>query len=119
MVVKGLIWLGTRTENFTDTVAFAERVLGMTPTDLSPGLALFPLADGSAFEVFGPDHPGGGHPARGVVGGFEVDDVASARDELVAEGVEVSELEEGAWWCWAYFRASDGNLYEIAGRRGA
>ena len=48
--------------------------------------------------------------------GFRVEDVAAARDELVAAGVEVTSLELGSRDAWAYFRAPDGNLYEIVGR---
>jgi catechol 2,3-dioxygenase-like lactoylglutathione lyase family enzyme len=119
MEVKGLMWVGTRTERFDETVAFAERVLGLGAPDGEPGMAFFELPDGSAFEVFAPGHPGGGHPAApGPVAGFEVDDVLAAREELVAAGVEVSELGEGESWRWVYFRAPDGHAYEILGRIG-
>ena len=113
MLVKGVSWIGTRTDRFDDMVSFVERVLGLPTTEREPGRAAFELDDGSLFEVFAPEHHGGGHPPSGVVAGFEVDDVASARRELAAAGVEVSELRAASAWRWAYFRAPDGNLYEI------
>jgi catechol 2,3-dioxygenase-like lactoylglutathione lyase family enzyme len=116
MIVRGLIWLGTRTDRHEEMVAFAERTLGLRPSEREPGCAAFELPDGSLFEVFGPDHAGGGHPPEGAVAGLEVDDVAGAHEELAAAGVEVSELHAGEAWRWAYFRAPDGNLYEIVGR---
>jgi catechol 2,3-dioxygenase-like lactoylglutathione lyase family enzyme len=114
--VLGLTWLGTRTPRFDEMVAFAEDVLGLERAFGEKGLAGFRLEDGSLFEIFAPGHPGGGHPKSGVVGGFVVDDVATACVELDAAGLEVSPLETAGSGAWAYFRAPDGNLYEIVGR---
>jgi catechol 2,3-dioxygenase-like lactoylglutathione lyase family enzyme len=114
--VTGLSWLGTRTSSYEEMVEFAQRVLGLPPPQGEPGLAVFELPDGSLFEIFAPDHEGGGHP-DGVVAGFRVDDVAAARKELAAAGAEVTPLEGGSRDAWAYFRAPDGNLYEIVGPR--
>jgi catechol 2,3-dioxygenase-like lactoylglutathione lyase family enzyme len=112
--IKGLVWLGTRTERFEETVAFAEQVLGLPAPERGDGLAYFELEDGSAFEVFTPESPGGGHPG-GLIAGFEVEDVGEACRELAAAGAEVSDLHEGEQWRWAYFRAPDGNVYELVG----
>ena len=113
----GLTWIGTRTSSYDEMVEFAQRVLGLPPPQGEPGLAVFELPDGSLFEVFAPGHEGGGHPPSGVVAGFRVEDVTAARDELAAAGAEVTPLEQGSRDAWAYFRAPDGNLYEIVGRR--
>jgi catechol 2,3-dioxygenase-like lactoylglutathione lyase family enzyme len=115
MVVKGLIWLGTRTHRYEETVEFAERVLGLGAGQRDEGRAAFELPDGAVFEIFAPTHPGAGHPSSGAVAGFEVDDVGAAYEELVRTGVEVSELHTDGTWRWAYFRAPDDNLYEIVG----
>jgi catechol 2,3-dioxygenase-like lactoylglutathione lyase family enzyme len=115
MHVRGLVWLGTRTEHYEATVAFAADVLGLSLTDREPGMAIFTLPDGGTFEVFAPEHEGGGYPPRGVVAGFLVGDPAPARQELAAFGCEVSELHVGQTMRWAYFRAPDGNLYEGLG----
>lgn len=116
MNVQGLTWLGTRAREFETMVAFAEQVLGLTRLFERDGLVGFQLPDGSLFEVFAPGVPAGGHPPEGVVGGFKVDDLATAVAELEAAGVEVGELQRaGGSGEWVYFRAPDGNLYELIG----
>jgi len=112
MELKGVVWLGTRTERFDEMVAFAEDVLGLERKRGEDGLAAFELADGDTFEVFDPQHPGGGHP-DGVAGGFLVDDADAAVAELRAAGVEVTQVDSAGDYRWAYFRAPDGNLYEV------
>jgi catechol 2,3-dioxygenase-like lactoylglutathione lyase family enzyme len=62
------------------------------------------------YELFG---AGGDGP----VPLFEVDDLQTARAELVAAGVEViGEIERDASCEWFNFRGPDGNLYELASR---
>ena len=112
MKLKGVVWLGTRTGRFEEMVSFAQNVLGLELKHGEDGLAVFALPDGDTFEIFDEHHPGGGHP-DGVAGGFLVDDAAAATAELRAAGVEVSELGEAGEFRWAYFRAPDGNLYEV------
>lgn len=117
MKVGGLTWIGTRARRFDDMVEFAEQTLGLSPTFEKEGGVGFELPDGSLFEIFAPGIEAGGHPPEGVVGGFEVDDVRAARAELEAAGVEVGELQtEAGFGAWVYFRAPDGNLYELVGR---
>ena len=116
MRVKGLIWLGTRTDRFDEMVWFVGHLLGLGEGEGDGGVVEWHLEDGSSFEVFGPEDPGGGHPETGAVAGLEVDDVANARDELLAAGVEISDLQQSGDWRWAYFRAPDGSVYEIVQR---
>ena len=116
MKVLGLTWLGTRTPHFDEMTRFAEDVLGLERAFGENGKAGYKLPDGGFFEVFGPGHPGGGHPESGVVGGFEVEDVGAARAELEATGAEVGALQSQGPIGWFYFRAPDGNFYEIVGR---
>jgi catechol 2,3-dioxygenase-like lactoylglutathione lyase family enzyme len=93
-------------------VAFAEEVLGLERRRGEDGLVAFELPDGDTFEVCGPKHPAGGHP-EGIAAGFLVDDAEAAAEELRSAGVEVSELASAGKFRWAYFRAPDGNLYEV------
>ena len=110
--LKGVVWLGTRTARFDEMVAFAQEVLGLEQKHGEDGLAVFELPGGDTFEVFDESHPGGGHP-DGIAGGFLVDDAEAAAAELRAAGVEVSEVGSAGAFRWAYFRAPDGNLYEV------
>jgi catechol 2,3-dioxygenase-like lactoylglutathione lyase family enzyme len=116
MKVHGLTWLGTREAEFDEMVHFAEAVLGLARSFEKEGVVGFELPDGSLFEVFAPGGFAGGHPPEGVVGGFKVDDLVAAREELEAAGVEVGDLQTaGGTGAWMYFRAPDGNLYELIG----
>jgi catechol 2,3-dioxygenase-like lactoylglutathione lyase family enzyme len=110
--LKGVVWLGTRTARFDEMTAFAENVLGVRAKHREDGLAIYELPRGDLFEIFDESHPGGGHP-DGVAGGFLVDDADAAAAELRAAGVEVSDVEGAGRFRWAYFRAPDGNLYEV------
>jgi catechol 2,3-dioxygenase-like lactoylglutathione lyase family enzyme len=116
MKVLGLTWLGTRAAQFDEMVRFAEDVLGLTRSFEKEGLVGFELPDRSVFEVFAPGGFAGGHPPEGVVGGFTVDDVTAAQAELSAAGIEIGELQTAGGGVWAYFRAPDGNLYELIGK---
>ena len=110
--VKGIVWLGTRTARFDEMTAFAENVLGLDAKHREDGLAMYALPGGDLFEVFDQAHPAGGHP-DGIAGGFLVDDTDQAVAELRAAGVEVTDVDSADAFRWAYFRAPDGNLYEV------
>jgi catechol 2,3-dioxygenase-like lactoylglutathione lyase family enzyme len=110
--LKGVVWLGTRTARFGEMSAFTRDVLGLEFKHGEDGLAVFELPDGDTFEIFDTHHPGGGHP-DGVAAGFLVDDAEAAATELRAAGVEVTEVGSAGEFRWAYFRAPDGNLYEV------
>jgi hypothetical protein len=78
MKIKGIIWLGTRTDRFTQMNDFCRDVMGLQQTLLEPGFAVFDLPNGDRLEVFGPEEPGNKfmtHP----VAGFLVDDIVAAR----------------------------------------
>jgi hypothetical protein len=67
------------------------------------------LAPGDPYYEFFMQH------AAGPVPLFEVDDVHSARTELMDAGIEiVGPLGRDRNWEWIHFRAPDGNLYELA-----
>jgi catechol 2,3-dioxygenase-like lactoylglutathione lyase family enzyme len=110
--LRGVVWLGTRTSRFDEMTAFAQDVLGLKTRHREDGLAMYELPRGDLFEVFDESHSGGGHP-DGVAGGFLVDDADAAVAELRAAGVEVTDVDGADAYRWAYFRAPDGNLYEV------
>ena len=111
MRVKGIVWLGTRTERFDEMREFFLEITGVAPRE-EPGLAAFDLASGDRIEVFDTD-VGESHMAAPVVG-FLVDDVAAARAELESRGIEfIGPIGTGAGSAWSHFRAPDGHVYEL------
>lgn len=115
MKAKGLVWLGTRTQNFDDTVRFFGDTLGLRAVHEEPDFAAFRLSNGDTVEVFGPGEGELEHFDTGPVTGFLVDDVARARVELEGAGTTfigpVHRGEDGG--SWSHFRGPDGNVYEI------
>jgi hypothetical protein len=112
MRIKGIVWLGTRTEQFDEMREFLVEITGVTPRD-DPGLAVFDLASGDRIEVFepaaGPDY------MDAPLVGFLVDDVAAARAELESRGIELlGPIRSGFNSSWAHFRAPDGHVYELS-----
>ena len=112
MKVKGLVWLGTRTDRFDAMVRFYEEVMGLHSEIKEPDFAVYRLADGATVEVFGPT--GYEHFSTGPVAGFQVDDVAETRAEMEAKGVEfIGPTGSADGHVWAHFRGPDGTVYEI------
>jgi catechol 2,3-dioxygenase-like lactoylglutathione lyase family enzyme len=120
MKVLGIRWVGVRAESNDEMVGFLRDVLGLQVAFEEDATTEFSLANDDRVQVFGPGHryyelfgSGGGGP----VPLFEVDDLQTARAELVAAGVEViGEIERNASWQWLNFRGPEGNLYELASR---
>ena len=114
MKVKGIIWLGTRTERFTEMTDFCRDLMGLKQTLLQPGFAIFDLPNGDRLEIFGPEESENQfmtHP----VAGFLVDDIVAARAEMEARGIEFIGPIEGETdvYQWTHFRAPDGFVYEL------
>ena len=115
-LVKGLVWVSSRTDHYEQMAGFYRDTLRL-PLELEDGeFAVFRLPDGSKAEVFGPSDTEHTHFTTGPVAGFLVDDVETAREVLEAEGIEfigpVHEWEPTGE-AWSHFRAPDGNVYEI------
>lgn len=114
MKIKGIIWLGTRTEHFDQMTAFCRDLLGLSQRSSEPGFAVFELPNGDLFEVFGSDQSMNAfmtHP----VAGFLVDDIVVARAEMEARGIEFLGPIQGDTedYKWTHFRAPDGFVYEL------
>ena len=114
MKVKGIVWLGTRTDRFEQMKDFCRDLLGLSQKLLEPGFAVYELPNGDLFEVFGSDQAENQfmtHP----VAGFLVDDIVAARAELEAKGIEFLGPIEGDTedYKWTHFRAPDGFVYEL------
>jgi hypothetical protein len=111
MRVKGIVWLGMRTERFDEMRDFFLEITGVAPRD-DPGLAVFDLASRDRIEVF--DTTAGESYMDAPVVGFLVEDVAVARAELESRGIEfIGPIRTGAGSSWSHFRAPDGNVYEL------
>ncbi|HET7855174.1 MAG TPA: VOC family protein [Gaiellaceae bacterium] len=111
MRVKGIVWLGTRTERFDEMREFFVEITGVAPRD-DPGLAVFDLASGDRIEVLHPSVAESYMDAPVV--GFLVDDVTAARAELESSGIEfIGPIQSGAGSSWSHFRAPDGHVYEL------
>ncbi len=116
MSISGFSWVGIETKDFEATIRFLTEKLGLQLTERAKHaeVAHFRLPSGQLFEVFGPGVVDV-HTTSCPVVGFDVEDVRTAREELVQRGVEftteVEEAEDGA--SWIYFRGPDERLYQL------
>ena len=110
---KAIAWVGVGTDRYEDTMRLFRDVLGMDVEHQGDEQAILRMANGDEVEVFGRDGRGKSQNSPPTVA-FEVDDVAAARDALVAAGIEIVG-EIGAWngHEWLYFRSPDGYLFEV------
>jgi catechol 2,3-dioxygenase-like lactoylglutathione lyase family enzyme len=113
--VKGIIWVGSVTDDREGTTRFFADVLGMPVVTNVAGFSRLVATNGDRLELFGPDSVEHDHLDTGPVAGLWVDDASLARNELIEAGVEtVTDLETGEdGHRWFYFRAPDGNFYEM------
>jgi predicted enzyme related to lactoylglutathione lyase len=119
MRVQGVVWVGTRTAAFRETVTFFRDVLGVPLTEPEPDFGWSRMPDSSQFEVFGPSDTEHRHFSTGPVPEFLVDDLAAALAELRAAGVEIlGEPKVHGTEGWLHFRAPDGNVYGLTAATG-
>jgi extradiol dioxygenase family protein len=111
------IWLGVVCENLEQQRCFYRDVLGLTESRSGQGWVSFDF-DGRVLELLAKSELPQ-YDRRRVSFAFEVDHIHVARAELQQRGIEpVSGVEGGAeaQQYWAYFRDSEGNLFEIVQR---
>lgn len=125
MDVRRIGFMGTRTDRFAETTRFFRDVLGLAPYHERTDFAMLALpgADHDFVEVIGPDAEGMEFAAStystGPVVSFEVGDLAAARAELEAAGIEL--LDDITWssrivgFGWFHFRGPDGHVYGLQG----
>ena len=114
MRVLGVVWVGTRTMAFDETVAFFRDVLGVPMKVPESDFGWGRMPDSSQIEVFGPSDSEHEHFSTGPVAEFLVEDLPAALAELEAAGVEIlgkPELRDKEGWL--HFRAPDGNVYRL------
>jgi catechol 2,3-dioxygenase-like lactoylglutathione lyase family enzyme len=127
MDVRRIGFVGTRTDQFSETTRFFRDVLGLAPYYERPDFVMLALPDAEHdfVEIIGPDAEGSEFQAAtyttGPVVSFEVGDLVAARAELQAAGVEL--LDDISWsrsiagFGWFHFRGPDGNVYGMQGSR--
>ncbi len=116
--VRGVRFVGVRTEHFAETVAVYRDALGLAQIHDAPGAAWFALADGTQVHVYGPPEDDHAFFGNAPCVGYFVPDFGAARSALVAAGCDFSfgEPEIDGDAIWSHYRAPDGNVYEIIGR---
>ena len=114
MEVKGISWVGVGTDDFDQTLTFFTDVLGLKPALVEGSVAMLRAGPGQIVEVFGEGSTRGKALNSPPAIAFEVDDVAAARDELIAMGVEVVG-EMGSWndHEWLYFRGPENYMFAV------
>ena len=115
MYVKGIIWIGSATDDRSGMREFFSEHLGMKITTDVPGFTRLAAGNGDLFEIFGPDSSEHDQLDTGPVAGLWVDDIVAAHAELAAANTEgLTDIERGAdGHGWFYFKAPDGNYYEL------
>jgi len=113
--IKGIIWIGSATEDRSATASFFSEQLGMKVTTDVPGFTRLSADNGDLLEIFGPNSREHDHLDTGPVAGLWVDDVVAAHAELASAGVDgLTDMEHGPdGHRWFYFKAPDGNFYEL------
>ena len=123
-VTKGIEWIITCTTNFDETVAFFRDVMGLAVTEEGVPVTdtqftrygQITMPNGVVLEIVEP-----GEAARQLykapVVSITVDDLAQARRELEGRRIEfltpIFDTRKG--FGWTYFRAPDGNVYQLQG----
>jgi len=113
MNIKSIRWLGTRTEKFDEMVTFYKDVLGLPQSHSEEGFAAFDMQNGDRVEVFSLDYQNHSHFTTGPVGGFEVENIETAKKEMEEKGIKFLSQIEGNSSKWAHFEGPDGNVYEL------
>jgi predicted enzyme related to lactoylglutathione lyase len=118
--VRGLVWVGVRTERFDETVAFFRDVIGLPLKVVEAGFGWSRMPNTSVMEIFRGDDPDHEHFTTGPVPEFLVDDLPAALDELRAAGVEIlgEPVLDSPHGGWFHFRGPDGNVYGLTAASG-
>ena len=113
MRIKGISWIGVGTDNFAETLTFFTQVLGLETAVSEGSVAMLHAGPGQIVEIFGEGTKGRALTDPPAIA-FEVEDVAAARDELRANGVELIG-DIGSWngFEWLYFRGPEGHVFAV------
>jgi catechol 2,3-dioxygenase-like lactoylglutathione lyase family enzyme len=118
-VLKWPVWIGVVCEDLEAQRRFYRDTLGLKEVRAGEAFVWFEFEDKLLELLAKSDKPQ--YDRRRVSFAFEVDDIRSARADLLARGVEaLTEIEGGpdARQLWAYFKDAEGNLFEVVQRLG-
>ncbi len=115
MRIKGIIWVGSATDDRQTTAAFFTEHLGMRVGVNVPGFTQLIAENGDRLELFGPDSIEHDQLDTGPVAGLWVDDIEAAHRQLQATGIDdITDIDRAPdGHGWFYFRAPDGHYYEL------
>ncbi|BCJ47253.1 hypothetical protein GCM10010168_71580 [Actinoplanes ianthinogenes] len=118
MRVRGISWVGVKTDSYQATRDFFADVAGLAVAAERPDFAVFRLPSGDLLEVFGPgaDDPPEQFAGEKVVAGLEVDDIDEASATLRAAGIELLGPQQSGsnGYRWQHFRLPDGKVFELS-----
>src|ERR1700683_628630 len=104
MRVKGVSWVGVKTDQYASMVTFFRDILGLEAIAERDDFLVFRMPDGDQVEIFGPNGP---DPVEQFaqdkgVAGLLVDDIVEAIAELRAAGVELigENAHAGGGYSW-------------------
>ncbi|HTR12909.1 MAG TPA: VOC family protein [Roseiarcus sp.] len=116
MAVRGVGFVGVRSDRLSDMVALFRDVLGVPVAREAGDLVGFTLADGAVLELYGPDDAFHAFFTTGPVVGLRVDDFDEAHRAMIGAGIEfIGETQRAGGIAWRHFRAPDGTILEIIG----
>lgn len=113
-------WAGAMTSTYEASQKFFSESLGLTVAHVAQKSVLthFRLPSGQLLELYGPSDTRREHPKfryfDGHALGFEVDDLTSARQEMIEQGVHfIHEIERWQEDAWAMFLGPEELLLQI------
>lgn len=117
MRVKGISWVGVKTDRYRDMREFFMGPLGLPAVHEAKDFTVFQLPGGDKLEIFGPDadHPAEQFSSNHVVASLLVEDIEEAVAELRDAGIELIGLrgDGGNGYFWQHFRTPDGKVFEL------
>ncbi len=125
-VTEGITWVASCTQQFDATLSFFRDGLGLEVKSSGRAkvdtqfdrYAVFSMPNDVSYELLEPKPETRGKYVGPIVS-FTVADLESALRELDERGVEwlTDVIDDNETWRWIYFRAPDGNAYQLQERR--
>lgn len=123
-ITEGIQWIGICTRNFEETVTFFTHAMGLKVVEQGlPQVDLqfakycvFDGGNGVMFEVLQPTDEIADRYTGPIVS-FTVEDLDEARAEMPSDVKFITPILSDKAWRWIYFRAPDGNVYQLTQRQ--